>query len=216
MRSKLVSNAPSDADPIARANLKNSTTPDDTWVMPDCYAKTQRGGVLRRQGAFYATPDWDSMTTASGGVPDSGAPPSPPAIQEDMFFTLKKVRADVHKKLEAKEKMNAVTTPTKDEASDHEDAFSDTSPSSSPKRRREPDEPEKTPNPMDIPSIAHDALSSAPLLSPSSSGPYLIPDDGSNCDGPAKRRRLSEDLGESPTAPEKKRPTRRSPRREPN
>ncbi|OJA16582.1 hypothetical protein AZE42_03850 [Rhizopogon vesiculosus] len=216
---KLVSNAPSDTTTDGVAHVKATTT-DDTWLIPECYAKTQRGGELRRHGAFYDTPDWHAMTVAAGDEPDSGvlplSPPENSITHEEITRALENARTDVNRKLEARRKKDAAVIPSKAAASDDGDRASDTSPRSSAKRCREPDEQgvKRSPNPMDISSIIHDAPDGgSPSLLPdssSSSGHCHVQDDGS------KRRRLSTDIVESTVIPEKKRPTRKSPRREPN
>ncbi|OAX40410.1 hypothetical protein K503DRAFT_864666 [Rhizopogon vinicolor AM-OR11-026] len=217
---KLVTNAPSDTTTDGVVHVKTTTATDDTWRIPECYAKTQRGGELRRQGAFYDTPDWHAMTVAAGDEPDSGvlplSPPENSITHEEIIHTLESARADVNRKLEARQKKDTAAIPSMAAASDDGDRASDTSPRSSAKRCREPDEQEvkRSPNPMDISSIIHDAPDggSPPFLpdSSSSSGHCHVQDDGS------KRRRLSTDIVESTVIPEKKRPTRKSPRREPN
>jgi hypothetical protein len=222
---KHVSSAPSNTHSVAQAS--SSTTTGDTWKIPECYAKTQRGGGLRRHGAFYDTPDWHAMTVAAGGVPDSGAPALSPPVkhrtQGEIITALRNARAEVNRKLEARQKKTGAAASSekaamRDDGDAAPDSASDASPRSSSKRSREPDEQEakKTSNPMDISSIVHDAPDGdSPLtLSPSSSGHYPVPDDAPNGDGPTKRRRLSTGVVESPPVPERIRPTRRSSRRE--
>ncbi|KAG0706590.1 hypothetical protein DFH29DRAFT_900301 [Suillus ampliporus] len=209
--SKPTSDTPSDA--AAHVNSRTITI-DDPWKAPEYYTKTQRGGELRRQGAFYGTPDWHAMTVVSGGAPDSRAsPPSPPAtpkVQEEIIPAAGNACADVHKTLEAGQETEAAP-------SDDEDSTSDASLRSSCKRCRDLDEGEahNTSNPMDISRIVHDAPDwSCPSLF-STSSPGLSPSRvDSNRDGPAKRRRLSQDIvGSDAVSDTKRLPTRRLPRR---
>lgn len=197
------------ADAVAHVK-SGTTTTNDTWRIPESYAKTQRGTRLRRHGAFYGTPDWHAMTVASGGVPDSGAPPPAPRTRsttpEGIILALGKARADVKRNLEARKKKDVATVPAEAEASENEDTASesDASPRSSCKRCREPDEEEakRSPNPMNISTIVNCALDgSAPLLSPSSPGHCSVQDDGFNSDGHAKRRRSRVSCGSREKTP---------------
>ncbi|KAG1740491.1 uncharacterized protein EDB91DRAFT_1248375 [Suillus paluster] len=212
--------ARSDIIAAADTNLRTITV-DDPWRAPEHYVKTQRGGELRRQGAFYGTPDWNSMTVAAGGVPDSGMPPfSPPAspkVQEEIIPAAGNTRADVRKTREAGQETEAAVIVLKAALSDDEESASNSSLRSSCKRCRDPKEQEarRTSNPMDIYRIVHDAShgsSPSSLFSPSFPGPSPTQDDPSR-GGPAKRRRLSQDIVESDAVFNTKRPTRRSPRR---
>lgn len=203
--------------PVARASLRTATI-DDRWRAPKCYVKTQRGGQLRRHGAFYGTPDWSTMTAISGGVPDSGAPPpSPPTspqIQE-VISTAGNSRADsdVHIPVEVTQEIDVASDAVKAAVSNEGDRVSDASSLNSCKRCRDPDEQEarKAANRMDISSIVHTTPdgSSPSISSFCSTGPG----GGSDRDGPPKRRRVSQDIVDSVAVSDTKRLIRRSSRR---
>ncbi|KAG1778771.1 hypothetical protein EV702DRAFT_1091844 [Suillus placidus] len=206
--------------PVAHAKLRAATA-DNRWRAPKHYIKTQQGGQLRRQGAFYGTPDWSTMTAISGGVPDSGAPPSPPAspqIQEEVISTAGNSRADVHTPVEVTQETDAAADAVKVAVSNEGDRASFTSSRNSCKRCRDPDEQEarrKTANRMDISSIVHtapDGSSPSLLFSFCSTGPDPARGSGSDCDGPPKRRRVSQGIIDS-DAVSTKHPIRRSSRR---
>ncbi|KAG2109502.1 hypothetical protein DEU56DRAFT_258610 [Suillus clintonianus] len=203
----------------AHANVKTATA-GDPWKAPKHYIKTQRGGQLRRQGAFYGTPDWSTMTAVSGGIPDTGAPPpSPPAspvIQEEVVPAAGNSRADVHERVEAAQEADAAAEAMKATASNDGGRTSDASSRISCKRCRDPGEQEarKTFNPMDLSRMVHAAPDwSSPSLFSCSTGPSPARGDDSNPDGPPKRRRLSQDIVGSDAVSDTKRPTRKSPRR---
>ncbi|KAG1732123.1 hypothetical protein EDB19DRAFT_1297171 [Suillus lakei] len=198
--------------PGAHVDLGTATA-DDPWRAPKHYIKTQRGGQLRRQGAFYGTPNWSAMTAVSGGVADSSAsPPSPPAspkIQEDVIPTAGNSRAAAQETDAAAEAMKAA-------ASDEGDRASDASSRRSRKRCRDPDDQEarKVPNPMDLSRIIHTAPDGpSPLFSFCYTGPSPARGGGFNRDGPPKRRRVSQDAVESDAVSDSKCPPRRSSRR---
>ncbi|KAG1742982.1 hypothetical protein EDD22DRAFT_300060 [Suillus occidentalis] len=158
---------------------------DNRWKAPQHYMNIQQGGQLRRQGAFYGTPDWGTMTVISSAVPYA-PPPSPasPHTQEEVTSTAGKSRADVRALVEVEQETDAAVDSLKAAVSNKGDMASDASSSNSCKRCRDPDEQEarKAANRMNISSIVHTAP-----------------------DAPSKRRRVSRDIV--------KRPVRRSPRR---
>ncbi|KAG1819061.1 uncharacterized protein BJ212DRAFT_70774 [Suillus subaureus] len=204
--------------PVAHANLRTATT-DDRWRAPKRYIKTQRGGQLRRQGAFYGTPDWSTMSELSGGVSDSGAPPSsPPAsrqVQEEAISAAGNSRADVHTLVEVTQEINTAADTVKATVSNEGDRASSRN---SCKRCRDPDEQEarRTANRMDISSIVHttpDGSSPSVSFSFCSTGPSPARGGGSDRDGPPKRRRVSQDIVDSDLVSDTKRLIRRSPRR---
>lgn len=144
--------------PVAHADLRAATA-DDRWKAPQHYMKTQRGGQLRRQGAFYRTPDWSTMTAISSAVPDSGAPPpsSPESLQtqEEVISTAGKSRADVRAPVEVEQETDAAVDVVKAAISIKGDRVFDASSRSSCKRCRDPDEQEarKAAKRMNISSI---------------------------------------------------------------
>lgn len=204
--------------PVAHANLRTAIA-DDRWKAPKCYIKAQRGSQLRRQGAFYDTPNWSTMTAISDSVPNSGTPlPSPPVTPEiqEVSSAAGDSRADVHTPVEVNEELDAAADAMK--TRNEGDRASVTSPRSSCKRCRDPDEQEarKTANRMDISSIVHTALKgSSPSISFSfcSTGSGSVRGGGSDRDGPPKRRRVSRDIVDSDAVSDTKRLIRRSSRR---
>ncbi|KAG1886788.1 hypothetical protein F4604DRAFT_1951374 [Suillus subluteus] len=209
--------------PVAHASLRTATA-DDRWRAPKRYIKTQRGGQLRRQGAFYGTPDWSTMTAISGGVPDCGVPPpSPPAgpqIQEEVISTAGNSHADVHTLVEVTQEIDAAADAVKAAVRNEGNRASDASSMgrNSCKRCRDPDEQEarKTANRMNISSIVHttpDGSSPSISFSFCSTGPGPDRSGGSDCDGPPKRRRVSQDVIDFDAVSDTKRPIRRSSRR---
>lgn len=209
--------------PVAHADLRAATA-DNRWKTPQHYMKTQRGGQLRRQGAFYGTPDWSTMTAISSAVPGSGArPPSPPASPQTQEVvvtsesTAGKSRADVRAPVEVEQETDAAVDAVKAAVSSKGDRASDASSRNSCKRCRDPDEQEarKAANRMNISSIVHTApdKSSPSGLLPFCTGPSPARGDVSNRDDPSKRRRVSRDIVESDAVSDVKRPVRRSPRR---
>lgn len=205
--------------PVAHSKLRTAAA-DNRWRAPKHYIKTQQGGQLRRQGAFYGTPDWSTMTAISGGIPDSGAPPSPPASPqiEEVISTVGNSRADVHTSVEVTQETDAAVDAVKAAVSNESDRASFASSRDSCKRCRDPDEQEarKTANRMDISSIVHtapDGSSPSVLFSFCSTGPDPARGSGSDSDGPPKRRRVSQGIIDSDAVPDTKHPIRRSPRR---
>jgi hypothetical protein len=179
-----------------------------------------RGGQLRRQGAFYGTPDCSTMTAISSAVPDSGAPlPSPPAspLIEEVISTVGNSRADVHTPVKVTQETDAAADAVEATISNKGDKVSDASSRNSCKRCRDPDEQEarKTANRMNISSIVHTAPdeSSPSGLFSFCTGPSPARGDSSNRDDPPKRRRTSRDIVESDVVSDAKRPVRRSSRR---
>jgi hypothetical protein len=196
-------------------------TADDRWEAPKHYVKTQRGGRLRRQGAFYGTPDWSTMAAISGGVSDSGVPPSPsagPQNQEEVISTAGDSRTDVHTPVEVTQEISVVAHAMRAAVSNKGDRASDASFRTSCKRCRDPVEQEarKTANRMNVSSIVHttpDGSSPSVSFSFSSTGPDSVQSGGSDSDGPPKRRRVSQDIVDSDAVSDMKRTIRRSPRR---
>ncbi|KAG2159552.1 uncharacterized protein EDB93DRAFT_1116235 [Suillus bovinus] len=191
-----------------------TATVDDRWRIPKHYIKAQRGGRLQRQGAFYGTPDWITMSaiSASHGVHDSGAlPPSPPAnpqVKEEAENS----RVDVHTPMKVTQEIDAAADAVKAAVSNEGDRASSTSSRNSCKRCRDPDEQEArtTANRMDISSIVHttpDRSSSSVLSSLCSTGHGA---GGSNRDGSPKRRRVAREIVDSDAVSDTKRPIRRS------
>ncbi|KIK40816.1 hypothetical protein CY34DRAFT_13454 [Suillus luteus UH-Slu-Lm8-n1] len=105
--------------PVAHANLRVATA-DNRWKAPQHYMETQQGSQLRRQGAFYGTPDWGTMTVISSAVPD--APPSSPAspqTQDEVTSTAGKSRADVRMLVEVKHDLRAAAADNQWKAPQH-------------------------------------------------------------------------------------------------
>lgn len=178
--------------PVAHADLRAATA-NDQWKAPQHYMNTQRGGQLRRQGAFYRTPDWSTMTAISSAVPESGAPPpsSPASLQtqEEVTSTVGKSRADVRMPVEVEQETDAAVDAVKATVSNKGGRASDASSPNSCKRCRDPDEQEarKAAHRMNISSIVHTAP-----------------------DAPSKRRRIFRDIVESDAVSEVKHPVHRN------
>ncbi|KAG2743271.1 hypothetical protein P692DRAFT_20821645 [Suillus brevipes Sb2] len=195
--------------PVAHADLRAATA-DDQWNAPQHYMNTQRGGQLRRQGAFYRDPDWGTMTAISSAVPDSGAPPpsspaslqtkeevtstagksrsgapspsSPASLQtkEGVTSTAGKSRADVRAPVEVEQETDAAVDAVKAAVSNKGDRASDDSSPNTCKRCRDPDEQE-----------ARKAANRMNISSIVHTAP----------DAPSKRRRIFRDIVESDAHP---------------
>lgn len=206
--------------PVAHANLRTAIA-DDRWKAPKCYIKAQRGSQLRRQGAFYDTPDWSTMTAISDSVPHSGIPlPSPPVTPEirEVSSAAGNARADVHIPVEVNQEIDAAANAMETVVRNEGDRASVTSSRSSCKRCRDPDEQEarKTANRMDISNIVHTVLNGSPpsiSFSFCSTGSGSARGGGSDRNGPPKRRRMSRYIVDSDAVSDTKRLIRRSSRR---